>query len=111
MSMQEHWEKAYLANPPDKLGWYEPHLETSLKWIRELNLGGDANIIDVGGGASTLVDDLLNDGYRSITVVDLSKTALEFAQERLGERAASVIWLNEDITSLALPAWSLRLVA
>jgi 2-polyprenyl-3-methyl-5-hydroxy-6-metoxy-1,4-benzoquinol methylase len=102
--MQEHWEKAYLASPPDKLGWYEPHLETSLKWIRELNLGGDANIIDVGGGASTLADDLLDDGYRSITVVDLSKTALALAQERLGERAASVIWLKEDITSVALTA-------
>jgi len=104
MSLREHWEKAYLTNPPEKLGWYKPHLETSLKWIMELNLGEDANIIDVGSGVSTLVDDLLNNGYRSITVVDLSKKALELAKERLGEKAVQVTWLNEDILSFPLPA-------
>jgi len=70
----------------------------------ELNLGEDANIIDVGSGVSTLVDDLLNNGYRSITVVDLSKKALELAKERLGEKAVQVTWLNEDILSFPLPA-------
>lgn len=104
MNMREHWEEAYLTSRPEKLGWYEPHLESSLKWIRELNLGEDASIIDVGGGVSTLVDDLLNYGYRSITVIDLSKTALELAKERLGQRAELVTWLNEDITSFPLEA-------
>ncbi len=104
MDLREHWEKLYLTNPPEKLGWYKPHLETSLKWIRELNLGECANIIDIGGGASTLVDDLLKNGYRSITVVDLSKKALKLAKERLGEKAESVVWLNEDITSFSLAA-------
>ena len=64
----------------------------------------DSNIIDVGGGASTLVDDLLNERYRSITVVDLSKNALALAKERLGERTELVTWLEEDITSVDLPA-------
>lgn len=104
MAQREHWEKVYLNNPPNKLGWYKPHLETSLKWIKELDLSKDSNIIDVGGGASTLVDDLLNEEYRSITVVDLSKKALALAKERLGERAESVTWLEEDITSVPLAA-------
>ena len=104
MTRREHWEKVYSSNPPDKLGWYEPHLETSLKWIKELDLSEDSNIADVGGGASTLVDDLLNQRYRSITVVDLSKNALALAKERLGERAELVTWLEGDITSVDLPA-------
>jgi len=104
MTQREHWEKVYLTNQPDKLGWYKPHLETSLKWIKELDLSEDSNIIDVGGGASMLVDDLLNEVYRSITVVDLSKKALALAKERLGERAKLVTWLEEDITSVPLAA-------
>jgi len=103
MNRRKHWEKVYLTNPPDKLGWYKPHFETSLKWIKEIDLNEDSNIIDVGGGASTLVNDLLNEGYRSITVVDLSKKALALAKERLRERANLVTWLVEDITSVALP--------
>ncbi|MFC1535366.1 hypothetical protein ACFL7M_18615 [Thermodesulfobacteriota bacterium] len=90
MPQREHWELVYLSNPPDKLGWYKPHLETSLRWIKDLDLNEDSDIIDVGGGASTLVDDLLNEKYRSITVVDLSKKALALAKKRLGERAESV---------------------
>ena len=73
-----------------------------MKWIKELNLELDINIIDVGGGVSTLVDDLLDRGYQSITVVDISNTALGLAQGRLGEKAKLVTWLNEDITSVQL---------
>jgi SAM-dependent methyltransferase len=103
MGMREHWDNAYLTRPLEKLGWYEPHLETSLKWINELDLGHGANIVDVGGGASTLVDDLLIAGYRSITVVDLSPRSLQLASERLGERAELVTWLSVDITTSPLP--------
>jgi len=78
-------------------------LTTSLEWIRELSLDADANIIDVGGGVSTLVDDLLEIGYRSITVLDLSKTALALTKKRLGEKATSVTWIEGDITSTSLP--------
>ena len=103
MNQREHWEEVYSTKPMDKLGWHKPHLETSLKWIKELGLAKDACIIDVGGGASTLVDDLLSEGYRSITVMDLSKKALSLTKARLGERAELVTWLEEDITSFDLP--------
>ena len=62
MSRREHWEQVYSSKPPDRLGWYKPRLQTSLDWITELSLDADAPIIDVGGGASTLVDDLLGRG-------------------------------------------------
>jgi SAM-dependent methyltransferase len=99
-----HWEAVYTGRPPDRLGWYRPHLETSLAWIRALDLPRAAPIIDVGGGASTLVDDLLDDGFTDVTVVDLSPTALARAQARLGARAGRVRWLAGDITRLPLPA-------
>lgn len=104
MTRQEHWERVYSANPPSKVGWYTPRLQISLQWIKDCSLPGEAKIIDVGGGASTLVDDLLAEGYRSITVVDLSKTALALARKRLGEKAKSVTWLEEDVTTVDLPA-------
>ena len=103
MNGHEHWEKVYSTNPTDKLGWYKPQLETSLKWIKELSLVKNARIIDVGGGASTLVDDLLDEGYSSITVLDLSKKALVLARDRLGERAELVTWIEGNITLLDLP--------
>ena len=78
-------------------------METSLKWIKEIASDKEANIIDVGGGASTLADDLLTDGYRSITLIDLSQTALALTKKRLGERAVSVTWLEGDIASVDLP--------
>lgn len=104
MNQREHWEHVYSTRTPDKVGWYRPHLETSLNWIRKIVPDRKTNIIDVGGGASTLVDDLLADGYRSITVVDLSKTALATARNRLGKNAEAVNWLEGDITTVSLPA-------
>ena len=70
MSQKNHWEKVYSRKLNEKLGWYKLHLQTSLTWIKGLNLGADAPIIDVGGGVSTLTDDLLDANYRSITVLD-----------------------------------------
>jgi SAM-dependent methyltransferase len=103
MNRREHWEKVYATRPRERLGWYTPHLHVSLAWIRELNLPPDAPIIDVGGGSSTLVDDLLEAGFRSITVVDLSAGALAQVQRRLGSRAHDVCWLEGDITTAPLP--------
>ena len=65
MDGREHWEQVYSSNATERLGWYEPHLQPTLAWIRELGLDKEARIIDVGGGASTLVDDLLEKGYHS----------------------------------------------
>lgn len=103
MSQENHWENVYSSKPSQKLGWYKPHLQPSLTWIKELSLGTDATIIDVGGGASTLVDDLLDAGYRSITVLDISETALSSAKARLGKKVELVTWLTGDITSIDLP--------
>lgn len=102
MSGKAHWESVYSASPAEKLGWYEPHLKTSLAWIKELDLNPDDRIIDVGGGASTLVDDLLDAGSRLITVLDLSEHALSSTQARLGKRARLVTWLEGDVASIDL---------
>lgn len=104
MSQKEHWEQVYSTKPTEKLGWYEPHLRTSLSWIKELGLAAEAPIIDVGGGASTLVDDLLDAGCRAITVLDIAEKALASVKARLGAKAAQVTWLEGDITSVDLPA-------
>nr|WP_290666750.1 class I SAM-dependent methyltransferase [Ardenticatena sp.] len=104
MSNRDHWEGVYSKRPIDQVGWYTPHLQTSLAWIARLALHPEARIIDVGGGASTLVDDLLARGYRSITVLDLSKTALSIAKARLGEKAAMVTWVEGDVTTFDFPS-------
>lgn len=103
MNQTEHWERVYSSKPIEKLGWYEPHLWTSLTWIQHLGLVKDAPIIDVGGGASTFVDDLLSEGYNAVTVLDLSGSALASAKARLAEKADSVTWLEGDITTVELP--------
>jgi ubiquinone/menaquinone biosynthesis C-methylase UbiE len=103
MNQRDHWQHVYATKLTERLGWYKPHLATSLNWIKELRLAPDAPIIDVGGGASTLIDDLLDAGYRSITVVDISENALQSVKERLGPKAEMVTWLNGDITSVVLP--------
>ena len=103
MSQKKHWEQVYSTKQTEKLGWYEPHLQTSLNWIKKLGLTVDAPIIDVGGGASTLVDDLLGAGYRTITVLDISEKALSSIKARLGKKADLVTWLDGDITSVDLP--------
>ena len=80
MSTKQHWERVYASKTTQELGWYTAHLRTSLAWIEGLNLDAHASIIDVGGGASTLVDDLLRAGHRRVTILDLSATALAAAE-------------------------------
>lgn len=109
MSDARHWEKVYAEKPADQVGWYAPHLETSLHWIGELGLAPGAPIIDVGGGTSRLVDDLLDAGHRDITVLDLSARAIRLTQKRLGARRDAVTWLHGDITEVELPARHYRL--
>lgn len=103
MERRDHWERVYSSKPPDRLGWYKPRLQTSLQWIAALGLDHDAPIIDIGGGASTLVDDLIDCGYSAITVLDIAAPALELIKARLGERGSGVRWLSGDITELELP--------
>ena len=103
MDQKKHWEKVYQENQVNEVGWYTPRLETSLRWIKALNLNRDAGIIDVGGGASTLVDDLAREGYHPVTVVDLSRKALELSRKRLGEKGDAITWIVGDITEVSLP--------
>lgn len=104
MTKEDHWEQIYSTKLIKQLGWYEPHLQTSLNWIKEFNLSVNAPIIDIGGGASTLVDDLLDEGYQAITVFDISKKALSLTKARIGKKAELVTWLNGDIVSANFPA-------
>jgi SAM-dependent methyltransferase len=100
----EHWERIYRSKDPTQVSWYQPEARLSLDLIRRVAPDLSAPIIDVGGGASTLVDGLLAAGYRHLTVLDLSPTALALARQRLGARAALVTWLSADVRDLPLPA-------
>ena len=101
---RHHWEQAYRDKPPERQGWYAPELTTSVSWIRSLRLPPSAPVIDVGGGASTLVDSLLGDGYESVTVLDIASAALHAAKARLGASATDASWVNGDIRTVALRA-------
>jgi SAM-dependent methyltransferase len=103
MDDKEHWEAVYEAKPADGVSWFQPSAERSLALIQRVAPALDAPIIDVGGGASVLVDDLLGLGYRDLTVLDLARSALAVAQERLGAPAADVRWLEADVRTAALP--------
>ena len=99
MDPQAHWEEVYRRKRADEVSWYRPHLERSLAFIRSGHPPHDARIVDIGGGASTLVDDLLADGFRNLAVVDLAEAALAVARARLGSRAADVDWIAGDVTT------------
>jgi ubiquinone/menaquinone biosynthesis C-methylase UbiE len=98
-----HWEKVYQTRQADQVSWFQEHAERSLQFIRNTGVAKDARIMDVGGGASTLVDDLLRDGYLNLTVLDISAAALQAAQVRLGNDASRVHWLEADITQIEFP--------
>lgn len=103
MPHKQHWEQVYTTRAADAVSWFQPHAELSLELIRSTGATQDAAIIDVGGGASTLADDLLAAGYRDLTVLDLSGAALLAARRRLGEQAGLVRWIEADITTVELP--------
>lgn len=103
MSQRDHWESLYRRKDSNEVSWYRPHLERSLHFIDRANLPRDAAVLDVGGGSSTLVDDLLDRGCRNVSVLDLSEAAIARAQERLGPRADRVHWIVGDITEIVLP--------
>lgn len=106
MNTKDHWQEVYEKKTPGEVSWYRPHLERSLEFVRSTYLQPDARIIDVGGGASTFVDDLLDDGYRNLAVIDIADAALAAARSRLGSRSESVDWIVGDVRSSLLPARS-----
>lgn len=103
MPQKEHWEQVYTTKPTTGVSWFQAHAEQSLQLIQDTGVSRSAAIIDVGGGASTLVDDLLAGGYRALSVLDISAAALKAVQARLGNAAEQVHWLVGDITSIDLP--------
>ena len=98
-SIKTHWEKVYQNKNPNEVSWTQETPTTSLKLIQSFQLNTSAQIIDVGGGDSKLVDHLLDCGFENITVLDISEKALEKAQKRLGNRAKQVNWIACDITN------------
>jgi SAM-dependent methyltransferase len=98
-----HWEHVYGSQFSTRVSWYQPHALRSLDMIRRVSPPPDGAIIDVGGGASTLVDDLLDTGYHDLTVLDISASALAQARARLGARADKVRWIEADILDAPLP--------
>jgi SAM-dependent methyltransferase len=103
MSVEDHWERVYRTKPADEMSWFRPHLDTSLELIKKTGVDANAPILDVGGGASTLVDDLVAAGYSDLTVLDVSAAALDAARDRLGPRASAVAWVAGDATRADLP--------
>lgn len=103
MQSKAHWEQVYTSQPATGVSWFQEHAQRSVQLIGRTGIARDAPIIDVGGGASTLVDDLLAAGHSALTVLDLSEAALSAARQRLGERAQRVDWRLGDITQLELP--------
>ncbi|HEY2472479.1 MAG TPA: class I SAM-dependent methyltransferase [Terracidiphilus sp.] len=104
MDVQTHWETIYREKAPDAVSWYSPHLDTSLTLIDRTSVSRSAAIIDVGGGESTLVDDLLARGYDNVIVLDISQTAIGANKTRLGNASERVHWIAADITKVELEA-------
>jgi len=99
MDAQRHWETVYKTKRPDEVSWYRAHLDVSLALIEQAAPNRGAQIIDVGGGESTLVDDLVARQYRRVSVLDLSSTALRVAKARLSDVAVGIEWLCGDVTT------------
>jgi SAM-dependent methyltransferase len=106
MDAQQHWERVYQSKEPEQLSWFQSQASLSLQLIARWAPERNSHIVDVGAGASTLVDGLLADGYSRITVLDLSGAALDRARQRLGAVAAQVNWQREDVLTASIPAAS-----
>lgn len=100
--LKEHWEKIYKTKELKEVSWYQEKPQPSLDFIASLNLSKDAAIIDIGGGDSYLVDNLLKNGFTNVTVLDISEEAIDRAKSRLGEKAEKVNWITADAGDLKL---------
>ena len=99
----DHWQRIYSGKPATDVSWYQPAAVRSLAFIQTASPDRSAPIIDVGGGASTLVDGLLDEGYTDITVLDIAEAGLAAARERLGSAAKGVAWIVADVTTWTPP--------
>ncbi|MBI5931292.1 MAG: class I SAM-dependent methyltransferase [Chloroflexi bacterium] len=99
---KSHWEQVYATKGSNEVSWYQTQPQKSLELIQGTGITHDAQIIDIGGGASTLVDFLLQADFQNVTVLDISAASLHNAQQRLGNAAKRVTWLETDITQATL---------
>jgi SAM-dependent methyltransferase len=97
-SRRSHWKRVYATKDPTEVSWYQPDPVRSLALIRATGVSHAAPVLDVGGGASTLVDHLLDAGYLDVNVLDIAVEALDKARGRLAARADKVTWIEADIT-------------
>jgi len=106
MDNHTHWQSIYNEKDVTQVSWFQEHADTSLRIIQQYENNKNATIIDIGAGASPLVDDLLEAGYAKIEVLDISSQALAIAQKRLGDKQQKVTWRSVDILKAKLPAQS-----
>ena len=103
MENKNHWEQVYTTKSNDAVSWFQEHAKRSVELITETKVPHSAAIIDVGSGASHLIDDLISQGFNNITALDLSAAALASTKDRLGEKASCVNFIVADITQIELP--------
>jgi SAM-dependent methyltransferase len=108
-SSPDHWNEIYQAQRPDQVSWFRPHLHASIELLLSAGLNARSRVIDIGGGASTLVDDLIDRGVEHVTVLDISAAALHVVRARLGDRAARVRWIVSDVSAVDLEPESIDL--
>ena len=97
LDRKKHWETVYETKNPNEVSWTQEIPKTSLAFIKSFGLARSAKIIDIGGGDSTLVDHLLNEGFENITVLDISEKSLEKVKLRLGEKGKDITWIVSEI--------------
>lgn len=102
-SRPTHWDNVYQAKQPAQVSWFRPHLDVSIELLERAGLSRDTRIIDIGAGASTLIDDLLARGVQWVTALDISAAALQLTRDRSGDRAMQVRWIVGDVTQIDLP--------
>ncbi len=95
---KDHWESVYKKYSSTEVGWYQAYPERSLKLIYDTGVSTDSSIIDIGGGTSTLSIHLFEQGYKKVTVLDISGNAIEKAKSQLGEKSNRINWIEADVT-------------
>lgn len=103
MVTREHWEQVYQHKLHTKASWFQKHATLSIGLIQTIQPATTGAIIDIGGGSSTLVDDLLAHHYTNITVLDISAKALQISKERLADKAGAVTWIESSVLNYDTP--------
>jgi SAM-dependent methyltransferase len=103
MHRKAHWDEIYESKPPEALTWFQESPRVSLQLFAAAHSGRESTVIDVGGGTARLVDQLINDGYEDVTVLDVSSRSLDRSRDRLGSRSRRVQWIVADILDATLP--------